>query len=419
MKVLIVGSGGREHALAWKIAQSDLINNIYCAPGNAGIAKVAECIDIGVNDFEALADFAQKKGIDLTVVGPEEPLVKGLTDVFAARGLKVFGPDKMCAQFEGSKAFTKAFLGKYEIPTAKYQEFTDVAQAERNVGIYGYPTVIKADGLAAGKGVIIAEDEQEAKKAVAEIMRDKKFGKSGEKVVIEEFLTGTEASILCFVDGGTIVPMESARDYKNIYDGNKGPNTGGMGTYSPNRLFEDKQLNERVENEILKPIIEGMKREGMHYVGVLFVGLMIEGGEPKVLEFNVRFGDPEVQSILMRLKTDLVEIMNACIEGRLEDIRLDWTPQSACCVVLASGGYPAEYEKGKAIAGLEDVEEGIVVFHAATKAAEEEGIVTSGGRVLGVTALGESIDEARAIAYRNVEKIHFEGAYYRKDIALL
>lgn len=414
MNVLIVGSGGREHALAWKISQSDKVDKIYCAPGNAGMAQIAQCVDIKANNVAELADFAQKNNIDLTVVGPEESLVCGIADEFAQRGLRVFGPNKECAEFENSKAFTKKFLEKYDIPTAKYVEYISAEEAMENIGIFGYPAVIKADGLAAGKGVIIAENEQQAKDAIKQIMIDKRFGASGNKVVFEEFLTGTEASMLCFVDGNVIVPMESARDYKNIFDGGKGPNTGGMGSYSPNELFDD-DLVRLVDIQILRPIIDGMKKESLDYKGVLFIGLMVKDGMPKVLEFNVRFGDPETQSVLMRLKTDITDIMNACIDGKLDQTEIIWDDKEAVCVVIASGGYPAEYEKGKVIYGL-DKTDSAIVFHAGTKF-DGDKIVTNGGRVLGVCALAYNVAEAREIAYKNAEKISFDDAYYRKDIA--
>lgn len=414
MKVLIVGAGGREHALVWKISQSNKVDKIYCAPGNAGISELAQCVDIKVGDVTALADYAQENQIDLTVVGPEESLVNGIVDEFENRGLRIFGPNKACAEFENSKAFTKKFLEKYYIPTAKYAEFITAEDALDNIGIFGYPTVIKADGLAAGKGVIIAQNEEEAKQAIEEIMMQKKFGASGDKVVIEEFLTGTEASMLCFVDGESIVPMESARDYKNIYDGNKGPNTGGMGSYSPNELFDDT-LKCLVDIQVLRPIIDGMKKENLDYKGVLFIGLMVKDGMPKVLEFNVRFGDPETQSVLMRLNTDLTDIMNACIDKKLNEIDIEWDDRAAVCVVMASGGYPGSYEKGKAITGLNNVEK-TIVFHAGTKLSDTC-VVTNGGRVLGVCAVAESVYAARTAAYEDIEKISFEQMYYRRDIA--
>ncbi len=414
MKILVVGSGGREHALVWKIKQSPKVKTIYCAPGNAGIAKDAICVDIVAVDIDKLADFAEKNAVDLTVAGPEECLVKGITDEFAKRGLKVFGPNKACAEFENSKAFTKRFLQKYHIPTAKYEEYTDPAEAKTHCGAFGYPAVIKADGLAAGKGVIIAQDEKEALAAIDQIMIDKQFGASGDKIVLEEFLTGTEASVLCFLDGCSIVPMESARDYKNIGDGNTGLNTGGMGTYSPNELF-DAALKKKVQETILEPILAGMQQEGLDYRGILFVGLMIREGEPKVLEFNVRFGDPETQSVLMRLQTDLVEIMESCNEQTLSKIPICWSEDAAVCVVLASGGYPGAYEKGKIIKGLNETE-GVTIFHAGTTV-QGENIVTNGGRVLGVASLAKTRQQARKMVYEAIEKICFDDVYYRKDIA--
>lgn len=414
MKILVVGSGGREHALVWKIKQSPKVKTIYCAPGNAGIAKDAICVDIVAGDIDKLADFAEKNAVDLTVAGPEECLVKGITDEFAKRGLKVFGPNKACAEFENSKAFTKRFLQKYHIPTAKYEEYTDPAEAKTHCGAFGYPAVIKADGLAAGKGVIIAQDEKEALAAIDQIMIDKQFGASGDKIVLEEFLTGTEASVLCFLDGCSIVPMESARDYKNIGDGNTGLNTGGMGTYSPNELF-DAALKKKVQETILEPILAGMQQEGLDYRGILFVGLMIREGEPKVLEFNVRFGDPETQSVLMRLQTDLVEIMESCNEQTLSKIPICWSEDAAVCVVLASGGYPGAYEKGKIIKGLNETE-GVTIFHAGTTV-QGENIVTNGGRVLGVASLAKTRQQARKMVYEATEKICFDDVYYRKDIA--
>jgi phosphoribosylamine--glycine ligase len=414
MKIMIIGSGGREHAVTWKIAQSPKVEKIYCAPGNPGMAELGECVDIEVTDSEALLAFAKENKIDITVVGPEVPLVAGITDLFEAEGLKIFGPDKKCAQFEGSKAFTKEFLMKHNIPTGAYKEYTNYETAVADIGLYGFPMVIKADGLAAGKGVLIVDNHLDAKEALKQIMKDKAFGDSGDKVVIEEFLTGREASVLCFVDGNTIVPMESAQDYKRALDGDEGLNTGGMGTYSPNILF-DEELTGIIEETILEPIIKGFKADNLNFKGILFIGLMIENNEPKVLEFNVRFGDPEAQSVLMRLETDLVEIIESCLDGTLEDMTIWWKEEVAVCVVLASGGYPNAYKKGMPISGLKDVDDAIV-FHAGTKSVDGE-IVTNGGRVLGVTATGDTIEEAREIAYRNAEKISFEGVQYRSDIA--
>ncbi|MFZ7130988.1 MAG: phosphoribosylamine--glycine ligase [Eubacteriales bacterium] len=414
MKILIIGSGGREHALAWKIAQNPKVEKIYCAPGNAGISQLAECINIAVDDMEGLVQFAKDHAIDLTVVGPELPLVLGITNKFLENNLKVFGPDRDCAQFEGSKAFTKKFLDKYHIPTARYREYTDYHKAVEELEGFGFPVVIKADGLAAGKGVIIPQTKEEAVDALTAMMHTHVFGEAGEKVIVEEFLRGTEASILCFVDGKTIVPMESAQDYKRIYDNDLGGNTGGMGTYSPNKIF-DKALDTTIRNEILEPIMKGFLAENLNFKGILFIGLMIEDGQPTVLEFNVRFGDPEIQSVLMRLETDIVDIFNSVVEGKLEEQEILWSSKKAVCVVLASGGYPEIYEKNKIIAGLDAVQKSIV-FHAGT-CLKDEKIITSGGRVLGVTALGDSIEEARKIVYKDIEKINFEGMQYRKDIA--
>jgi phosphoribosylamine--glycine ligase len=413
MKVLVVGGGGREHTLVWKLSLSPKVEKIYCAPGNAGIAKMADIVDIKDDDIEGLVKFAKEKQIDLTVVGPEVPLVLGITDRFEKEGLKVFGPNKKCAQLEGSKAFAKDFMIRHDIPTAKYKEYDDVKQAIDDIGVFGFPMVIKADGLAAGKGVIIAQDEQEALEALNMIMEERKFGEAGSKVVIEEFLEGIEASILCFVDGETIVPMVSAQDYKKAFDGDKGPNTGGMGTYSPSCIY-DKDIKEKVEKEILKPLIKGLKDDGLDYKGVIFIGLMIKDGQPKVLEFNVRFGDPETQVVLTRLETDLVEIVESILDKKLKAQEIKWSDKKSVCVVLASGGYPEKYENGKIIEGLEKVED-CIIFHAGTKL-QDDNIVTNGGRVLGVVAVKDTMKEAREAAYKNVDKINFDGKQYRKDI---
>ena len=415
MKILIIGSGGREHVLTWKIAKSPRVEKIYAAPGNGGMANLAECLDLSATDIPGCLAFAKEHAIDLTVIGPEVPLVMGMVDAFEAEGLRVFGPDQQCAQFEGSKAFTKEFLFRHHIPTAGYKEYTDIQEILKDLGIYGYPMVIKADGLAAGKGVLIVENEQDARDGIELIMEKREFGEAGDKVVIEEFLTGQEASMLCFVDGKTIVPMESAQDYKRAYDGDKGLNTGGMGTYSPNVLFNDDALNKRIKATILDPIINGLIADDMNFKGILFIGLMIENGIPKVLEFNVRFGDPEAQSVLMRMDSDLVDIMEAVIDGKLSECHIQWKHQEAVCVVIASGGYPGAYKKGKVITGIEDVKD-CVVFHAGTKLVN--GVLqTNGGRVLGVTALGETREAARKTVYDNIDKIHFDGAQYRTDIA--
>lgn len=415
MKVLVIGSGGREHVLTWKIAQSPKVDKIYCAPGNGGMAQIAECVDLSVEDIDGCVKFAREKGIDLTVVGPEVPLVMGMTDAFEKEGMRVFGPNAKCAEFEGSKAFTKDFLLRHNIPTAAYKEYTNLDEIMKDIGVYGFPMVIKADGLAAGKGVLIVENEQEAKDGINMIMADHEFGAAGDKVVVEEFLTGREASMLCFVDGNVIVPMESAQDYKRAYDNDEGLNTGGMGTYSPNVLFDNEVLNKRIEETILTPIIEGFKADGMDFKGILFIGLMIENDMPKVLEFNVRFGDPEAQSVLMRMDSDLVDIMEACIDGKLADCDIKWKDEAAVTVVLASGGYPGPYEKGLEITGIEDVE-GCEVFHAGT-ALRDGKLVTAGGRVLCVSALGEDREAARVKVYSQIDKIKFDGARYRTDIA--
>ncbi|SHJ67979.1 phosphoribosylamine--glycine ligase [Geosporobacter subterraneus DSM 17957] len=417
MKVLVVGSGGREHALVWKLKHSPKVEKIYCAPGNAGIGNAAELVNIPVEAVEELCSFAKEKNIDLTIVGPEVPLVAGIVDVFHREGLKIFGPNKQCAQLEGSKAFAKDFMERHQIPTARYREYTDLREAKNALGIYGYPMVIKADGLAAGKGVVIAQDEKEAAEALEQMMAEKKFGTAGDKVVIEEFLQGIETSILCFVDGKSIVPMVSAQDYKRIYDEDQGPNTGGMGTYSPSYIYEEK-LEAAVAERILAPVIRGLKADGLDFKGVLFIGLMITAEGPRVLEFNTRFGDPETQVILTRLETDLVDILESILEERLADQEIRWSDRKTVCVVIAAGGYPESYEKGRIIQGLMEQNEETVVFHAGTKRVGED-ILTNGGRVLGVTAWGDTVEEARRKVYQRVEKISFENMQYRKDIGKL
>ncbi|WKY49147.1 phosphoribosylamine--glycine ligase [Eubacteriaceae bacterium ES3] len=415
MKVLIIGSGGREHAITWKLSQSKHVDKIFAAPGNGGIAELAECVNLSVTDIDGCLNFALENKIDLTVVGPEVPLVMGMVDTFEKAGLRVFGPNKMCSQFEGSKAFTKEFLMRHEIPTAAYKEYTDYDTIINDLGIFGYPMVIKADGLAAGKGVLIVENESAAREGIEMMMKERVFGDAANKIVIEEFLTGREASMLCFVDGKTIIPMESAQDYKRAFDNDEGLNTGGMGTYSPNILFDDETLNLRIQDEILNPIIEGFIKDEMEFKGILFIGLMIENGKPKVLEFNVRFGDPETQSVLMRLESDLYEIMEAVIDGKLSDFPICWKKDSAVCVVLASGGYPGDYDTGKLITGIEAVED-CIVFHAGTSLVDGK-LLTNGGRVLCITALGETIEAARQTVYNNITKISFDGVQYRHDIA--
>lgn len=418
MRVLVVGGGGREHAICWKLAQSSKISKLYCAPGNAGIADVAECVPVGAEDIDGICAWAADNNIDLAVIGPEVPLAMGIVDRLNEAGVKTFGPNAKCAQLEASKSFTKAFLARHNIPTAGYREFTDKEELLANVGIYGYPMVLKADGLAAGKGVVIPEDEESAVAAIEEMMGDRVFGNAADKIVVEEFLTGVEASMLCFVDHNTIVPMESAQDYKRIYDGDKGPNTGGMGTYSPSLLF-DEDIEKQIREQILLPTLRGFQEDGLDFQGVLFIGLMLSEDGPKVIEFNNRFGDPETQSVLRRMESDLLDVFTAVVDNRLNEIEIKWIDDRAVTVVLASGGYPGSYAKGKVITGLDKVDDDIVVFHAGTKFDEEGRIVTSGGRVLGVTATGATHDEARAKAYANAERIEFEGAYMRKDIGLI
>ena len=418
MKVLVVGSGGREHAICWKLKQSPRVTELYCAPGNAGIGKDAECVPVSAEDIPGIVALAQEKAIDLAVIGPEVPLAMGIVDALEAVGVKTFGPNKKCSQLEASKAFTKSFLARHDIPTAKYKEYTDKQALIDDIGIFGWPMVIKADGLAAGKGVVLAENAVEAEAAIEDMMGNRVFGEAGDKIVVEECLRGVEASMLCFVDTNTIVPMEPAQDYKRILDGDRGPNTGGMGSYSPSLVFNDA-LMEQLRKEILEPTLAGFQADGLDFRGVLFIGLMIGKDGPKVIEFNNRFGDPETQSVLMRLDTDLLDVFEAVCDDRLAEIELKWKPQTACCVVAASGGYPGSYEKGKVITGLDDVDEDIVVFHAGTAFDADGNIVTSGGRVLGVTALGETHDEAREKAYDNIEKITFEGMQYRKEIGIV
>lgn len=417
MKILIVGSGGREHALAWKIAQSPRVEKIWCAPGNAGISEFAECVNIGAMAFDELADFAQENKVDLTVVGMDDPLVGGITDVFEARGLRVFGPRANAAILEGSKAFSKDLMKKYGIPTAAYENFDDPEAAVSYLTTKAkFPIVLKADGLALGKGVLICQNLEEAKEAAATIMTEKKFGSAGNRMVIEEFMTGREVSVLSFVDGKTIRTMTSAQDHKRAGDGDTGLNTGGMGTFSPSPFYTP-EIDEWCQAHIFRPTVEAMAKEGRPFKGIIFFGLMLTPDGPKVLEYNARFGDPEAQVVLPRMKNDIVDVFEACVDGTLDTIDLQFEDNAAVCVVLASGGYPVSYQKGYPISGLESLrgEDGIYVFHAGT-AFKDGRIVTSGGRVLGVTATGTDLKNARARAYEAVRKISFEKAFCRSDI---
>lgn len=417
MKVLVIGSGGREHTLVWKITQSPKISQIYCAPGNAGIPKLAQCVNINADSIDKLVDFAQEEKIDLTIVGPELPLSNGIVNEFNRKGLRVFGPSKKATEIESSKVFSKYLMKKYNIPTANYEVFQNSEKAFNYIKQQAFPLVIKADGLAAGKGVFIVKDLLQARDALDALMEEKKFGEAGRQVIIEEFLEGEEVSILAFCDGKTIVPMVSSQDHKKIFDNDRGPNTGGMGAYSPVPFYPD-EFEKRVLEEILKPTVKGLQSEGREYKGVLYAGLILTKQGPKVLEFNARFGDPETQVILPRLKTDLIDIFNAVIEGTLHKINIEWKDNAAVCVVMASGGYPGKYQKGKVISGLERLEKmkDIIVFHAGTKFQDDK-IITSGGRVLGITAWDENISKAKERAYKGVKEIYFEDMYYRKDIA--
>ncbi len=416
MKVLVIGSGGREHALVWKIKQSQKVKKVFCAPGNAGIEKIARCVDISATDIPSLVDFASKKGIDLTVVGPEAALVEGIVDTFEAKGLRIFGPNRKAAILEGSKVFTKEFLKKYNIPTADFEVFTDGKKAKEYIRKKGAPLVVKADGLAAGKGVIVARSVQEAYDAVDTMLSEKAFGEAGAKIVIEECLQGEEASFIAFTDGKTIAPLPTSQDHKAIFDGDKGPNTGGMGAYSPAPVVTD-EISRYVIEKIMLPTLKGMEKEDRPFKGMLYAGLMISKGEVNVLEFNCRFGDPEAQPLLMRLKSDIVDICNSCIDGTLAACTMKIDPRPTACVVMSSGGYPGNYKTGKTIKGLSQAAEipSVEIFHAGT-AAKHKRIVTSGGRVLGVTAIGKSLDEALGRAYRAVGEISWSGSYYRNDI---
>lgn len=418
MKVLIIGSGGREHTIAWKIKQSDKVSEVFIAPGNAGTASIGTNVDISADDIDKLLSFAMDNDIDMTVVGPEGPLVAGIVDIFREKGLRVIGPDKKGARLEGSKAYAKRFMDRYNMPTAKYEEYIDYDSALKGLDRFGFPVVIKADGLAAGKGVLIPENMEEAKAALNTIMKDQRFGDAGNKVVIEEFLTGIEASMICFVDNETIVPMVSAKDYKRALDGDKGLNTGGMGTFSPNTIVTD-MLQEKINDQVLKPFMEGIKKEEMDFRGILFVGLMIDGDDIKILEFNTRFGDPETQVILPRLKSDLYNIFDGIIDDDLKSKDISWSDKKAVCVVATSGGYPESYPKEKMISIDNNIlsKEDLFVFHAGTKLSGKD-VLTNGGRVLGVVALEESLDSARKKSYKAMKSISFEGLTFRNDIGL-
>ncbi len=421
MRILVIGSGGREHALVWKIAQSPLAEKIFCAPGNPGISRHAECLDIKADDIVSLLDFARKEKIDLTVVGPEAPLAAGIVDEFSRHKLKIFGPNKKAANLEASKIFAKQMMVRYGVPTADFRVFSDLDEAKKYISVKGAPCVIKADGLAQGKGVFVAATIKEAMQALDSVMLHKSFGKAGERLIIEDCLQGQEASLLFLTDSRHVVPLVSSQDHKRIFDNDEGPNTGGMGAYSPAPVVTDK-LYEQILKTVAHRIIAGLLKEGIEYKGILYAGIMITKDGPKVLEFNVRFGDPETEAILPRLRTDLIELMLAVAEGKLSRFSaLEWDKRPCVCVVCSSAGYPGDYTKGKLISGLEDVEKmhDIIVFHAGTKMVTQGGkwdIVTNGGRVLGVTGLGDTIKEAIDKTYEAVRKISFEGMHYRKDI---
>ncbi len=417
MKILIVGSGGREHAIAMSVAKSSKVDKIYCAPGNAGIGQIAECVSIGAMEFDKLVTFAKETAIDLTIIGMDDPLVGGVVDAFEAEGLRVFGPNKAAAILEGSKAFSKDLMKKYNIPTAAYENFDNPEAALAYLETAKMPIVLKADGLALGKGVLICNTLEEAKAGVQEIMMDKKFGSAGNQMVVEEFMTGREVSVLSYVDGKTIKIMSSAQDHKRAKDGDQGLNTGGMGTFSPSPFYT-KEVDDFCQKYIFQPTVDAMAAEGRPFKGIIFFGLMITEDGPKVLEYNARFGDPEAQVVLPRMKNDIIEVMEACIDGTLDQIDLQFEDNAAVCVVLASDGYPVSYQKGFEIKGLENFEDkdGYYCFHAGSKLNDEGKIVTNGGRVLGITAKGADLKEARANAYKATEWIDFENKYMRHDI---
>ncbi len=416
MRVLVIGGGGREHALAWKITQSPKVTQVFCAPGNAGTAVIAKNVSIPADQIDQLLQFAQENEIGLTVVGPEQPLVMGIVDRFQEKGLRIFGPSARAAELEGSKAFSKNIMEKYSLPTAEYEIFTSHEKARRYIDKETGPIVVKASGLAAGKGVILCRNAEEGRHAVDTIMKDKLFGSAGDEVVIEEFLQGQEVSVLAFTDGNTVLLMDSAQDHKAALDGDRGPNTGGMGAYSPAPVFTDI-MRQKVRDKIMFPLVRAMKAEGRPYQGILYAGLMLTKHGPKTLEFNARFGDPETQPLLVRMESDIIPLFEACIDGTLEQCDLKWKPETSVCVVMAAKGYPGSYEKGKEISGLDEAGAlpDVVVFHAGTEG-ESGKVLTNGGRVLGITATGPDTPSAIAKAYEAVSKIKWDGIHYRKDI---
>ena len=414
--VLVVGGGGREHTICWALKKSNKVDKIYCLPGNAGIAQIAECHPIGALEFDKILEFVKAhKDIDLTVVAPDDPLALGLVDLLNDNGFRAFGPKKNAAIIEASKAFSKALMKKYNIPTAAYEEFSDYNKALEYIKTAKYPLVVKADGLALGKGVIICQNVLEGEQALKDMMVDSKFKDAGKTIIVEEFMVGKEVSILSFVDGKHVVPMVSSQDHKRAHDNDEGLNTGGMGTFTPSKVYT-KEIEKEVLNNIIYPTINAMNAEGREFKGVLYFGLMVTNDGVKVLEYNARFGDPETQVVLPRLKTDLYDIFNACIDGTLDKIDIEWKDEACVCVILASGGYPESYKKGVEIS-INDIDEDIMLFHSGTKMADGK-LVTNGGRVIGVVAEGKDIDQAREKAYKNVEKIKFDGAFYRKDIGI-
>jgi len=417
MKVIVIGSGGREHALCWKLSKSRNLEKLYCLPGNAGIESVAECVNISVEEKSKIINFAVEKTIDLVIIGPEAPLVEGLTDDLKEKNIKVFGPNSKGAKLEGSKLYSKEFMNKYKIPTAKYKSYNNSDVAKKEIKKFNLPYVVKADGLAAGKGVLICQSHKEGLESVDDLMERNKFGKAGEKIIIEEFLEGTEASLLCLVSKNKIVSLESARDYKKAFDGDKGLNTGGMGCFSPNPLF-NQELNKYIEDNILKNIEKGLKEEGIVYTGILFIGLMVKDNKAEVLEFNVRFGDPETQVVIPRLKNDLLKLLDDTVEGKLAKEDLEWTEDRCVAVILASGGYPESYKKNKIIKGLDKLDDDLIVFHGGT-VFKGNNYFTNGGRVLAITALGESLEKTREKVYNNIKHVEFEKMQFRNDVAKL